>query len=244
MNLCPKDFSLSTSVPFLAIIGPTCVGKSAYVHQLMRLYPLEVINMDSFQVYSHFKSGTGRADMPATGSHLYGFLDPTESLSIPEYLDLVEEAIKRIRNNGNITIFEGGSLSLLHALSSRYRLRIVGIRPFGPEWLEQRIAQRMNSRFEANLIHEITEGLQKGYRNTRILTDDVVYLPLVRYLDREITLEEARHQIQRNLLQMAFRQMVEYEGYQVEWLHPIPEVLGHLGRIVETLIVPTCASQE
>lgn len=217
-----------TSETFLVLVGPTCVGKSEYVRELLSLYPLEVVNMDSFQVYSHFCVGTGRVNAPAARSHLYGFLEPTKSLSGLEYLELAEAAIYRIMQNGNIPLFEGGSVRFLRALSSRYRLRVVGIRPPSTEWMMQRIGQRMDPLSEARLLAEIEDALRLGYRNTRVLTDDVVYLPLVRYLDKEITLDEARDRIRANLLQMTSRQMAEYRDHQIEWFYPGPDALNHL----------------
>ncbi len=65
----------------LVITGPTGVGKTAYVNALMEVLPLEVINMDSIQVYAFFAVGPGRSDGDHPGRrHLYGYLSPHSSL--------------------------------------------------------------------------------------------------------------------------------------------------------------------
>src|SRR5258708_6488351 len=109
-----KKFEVNQTMPILAIVGPTCVGKTAYVRRLLELYPLEIINLDSFQVFDHFFVGTGRADGDfGVAGHLYGFVTPDTELSPVAYVAKAREIIRQIIERGNIPLFEGGSISYL-----------------------------------------------------------------------------------------------------------------------------------
>lgn len=171
---------------YLALVGPTCVGKTAYSHALLSEFPFELINVDSFQVYRFFCLGTGRADLQTDRAYLYGFHDPNVVLSVDRYLTLVAGAIGKITGNGRIPLFEGGSISYLKALLGQYSLRLVGLRPRDIDHARQLIQERMTVSAEKLLLSEIADGLKQGYENTIILKDDVVYLPYVKYLAGEL----------------------------------------------------------
>lgn len=217
----------TTETGYLTLVGPTCVGKTAYSHALLAEFPFELINVDSFQVYSFFRLGTGREDLRAERSHLYGFQDPNTVLSADEYLTLVEGAIKDVvAVGGRIPLFEGGSISYLRALMSRYHLLLVGLRPRDAGHARQLIEKRITANSEKLLLSEIAEGLARGYENTIILHDDVVYLPYVRYLTGKVSLEETRRRVRENLLRRYQTQMREYENLPVRWFEPSAESLA------------------
>lgn len=83
---------MNSASSYLALVGPTCVGKTAYSHALVAEFPFELVNVDSFQVYNFFRLGTGRADLQTDRAHLYGFQDPNVVLPADVYVDLVAGA--------------------------------------------------------------------------------------------------------------------------------------------------------
>ena len=227
---------MTTENSYLALVGPTCVGKTAYSHALLAEFPFELINVDSFQVYSFFRLGTGRGDLQTDRSHLYGFQDPKTVLPADEYLTLVEGTIKRVVAGGRIPLFEGGSISYLKALMSKYRLQLVGLRPRDREHARELVEKRITANSEKLLLAEIAKGLTRGYEGTIILQDDVVYLPYVRYLTGKVSLEETRRRVRENLLRRYETQMREYENLPVRWFEQSPESLVAVRDLAERFV--------
>jgi tRNA A37 N6-isopentenylltransferase MiaA len=201
----------------LALVGPTCSGKTNYVETLKRQVGSEPINMDSFQLYSFFKLGTGRSD--AKTGYLYGVINPHEKVNEKVYLKMVEPVVKSLLMQGSRPLFEGGSLTFLRALLARYPLQIIGIRPSKQVDVRTLIKNRVQAMGEENLINEVREGLRRGYRDTRAMQDGVIYLPIVRYLDGALTRAEALEEVQNNWVGMHLRQLSDYAnlGVDIEW---------------------------
>src|SRR4051794_16174009 len=110
---------------YLAIVGPTCIGKTQLLNAIVERHPIEVINLDSFQVYMHFSLGTGRNDITTNRAHLYGFADPRTPLAPYDYLSRVKETLANIASRNRMPLFEGGWISYLRPLAQIYPLRIV-----------------------------------------------------------------------------------------------------------------------
>lgn len=212
-----NDSSFQSS-RLIAIVGPTCVGKSKITQKLIESFPVEVINLDSFMIYYHFSIGTGRNDVSLYRRHLYGFLNPMENLTAEDYIRLVDTAILDISKRGNIPIFEGGSLTYLRFLNEAYKLLIVGILPENDKIIEENIEIRLDDNLSRNILEEVQEGLKLGYRNSRVLKDDVVYLPLVEFLDGKLTLDDVRLRIKNNLNKMVKNQMDGYKNFNIQWV--------------------------
>ncbi|MBN1152736.1 MAG: tRNA (adenosine(37)-N6)-dimethylallyltransferase MiaA, partial [Dehalococcoidia bacterium] len=49
-----------STVPFVALVGPTAVGKTELALRLAEHVSLEVVNADSRQVYRYMDIGTGK----------------------------------------------------------------------------------------------------------------------------------------------------------------------------------------
>jgi len=222
--------------PWLAIVGPTCSGKTWFAGELIRRFPLELVNLDSFQVFSQFQIGTGRADMTVGPAHLYGFADPREPLSPRRYGELVREVVEEIALRGRRPLFEGGSISFLRELLRIHPLRLLGIRPITDEASEALIMNRLSSYpFEA-LVREIRHALESGYRDTIVLSDNVVYLPVVQYLEGQADLDETIDRMRRNLVERQRTQMREYEPFDIQWFDASRESLPALIRVVEEVL--------
>jgi len=64
-----------------AIVGPTAVGKTSLITQLAADHPLEVISLDSRQLYHGLRIGTAQptaADLAVCPHHLIDFVSPNE----------------------------------------------------------------------------------------------------------------------------------------------------------------------
>jgi tRNA A37 N6-isopentenylltransferase MiaA len=99
---------------------------------------------------------------------------------------------------------------------SRYELEIIGVKLPAHRDIKSSIRNRIDAMGEDNLIDEVREGLRRGYRNTRVMEDDVVYLPLVRYLDGIFTKEQAFEDMQIKWEKMHTRQMTDYSELKAD----------------------------
>ena len=70
------------------IMGPTASGKSALAATLARRFPVEIVSVDSAQVYRGMDIGTAKptaAERAAVPHHLIDLLDPTEAYSAARF---------------------------------------------------------------------------------------------------------------------------------------------------------------
>ncbi len=70
------------------IAGPTAVGKTGLVTALAAEFPIEVISLDSRQIYHGLRIGTAQPtpeDLAACPHHLVDFIDPDESYSAQRF---------------------------------------------------------------------------------------------------------------------------------------------------------------
>ncbi|MEK7996793.1 MAG: isopentenyl transferase family protein [Planctomycetota bacterium] len=208
----------SESIP-VAVVGPTCSGKTQIVNELAMRLPLSVINLDSFQIYDHFRLGTGRADL-AEGirSYLYGVQDPRQTILPEEYVAAALDAQTEIQRSGRIPLYEGGSVSFLRALLPRQPLRLFGLYPDTADEARLRIERRVLGGDESALIDEIQSALALGFRETLVLRDDVVYLPYLDYVEGRVSLEAARERAIANLTKRHVAQLTDYRDFEITWL--------------------------
>lgn len=205
----------------LVITGPTGVGKTAYVDAVARAFPIEVICMDSCQVYSFFRVGTGRADgSPDVVRHLYGFVSPHETLSVASYLAKAKALIHEIEHRGRIPLFEGGSRSFLTALIDALPLQIYGLRPPRESgWIEAMMRERVRG-FLANdtLIREVRAGLALGYADTKLMRDPMIYMQTRAYLAGEMSREQLAIAMVESMKNMHDDQLRVLAKMPIDWI--------------------------
>lgn len=104
----------------LAIVGPTAVGKSTVAVAVAARLGGEIVALDSRQIYRHMVVGT---DQPREGDrrgiphHLYGILEPEETISAGQYAHLAREKIEEIFSRNGQPIVCGGSGLYFRALA-------------------------------------------------------------------------------------------------------------------------------
>jgi tRNA dimethylallyltransferase len=103
----------------IVLTGPTATGKSAWAVRLADELPIEIISMDSAQVYKGMDIGTAkpsttlRARIP---HHLIDILEPTESYSAGQFVADCARLIGEIRARGHLPLVVGGTMLYLRAL--------------------------------------------------------------------------------------------------------------------------------
>jgi tRNA dimethylallyltransferase len=102
-----------------ALLGPTASGKSALAMQLARQHPLEIVSMDSAQVYRGMDIGTAKpsaAARRAVPHHLLDILDPTEAYSAGRFREDCIRLVAEIQARGRTALIVGGTMLYFKAL--------------------------------------------------------------------------------------------------------------------------------
>lgn len=103
----------------IMLMGPTAVGKSALALQLAERFPLEIVSVDSAQVYRGMDIGTAKPD-PATRAkvahHLIDLIDPHSSYSAAQFTKDASFAMNRVVDRGKIPLLVGGTMLYFKAL--------------------------------------------------------------------------------------------------------------------------------
>ncbi|WP_455053254.1 tRNA (adenosine(37)-N6)-dimethylallyltransferase MiaA [Mogibacterium sp.] len=99
--------------------GPTAAGKSIVALYLAKRVKGEIVNCDSVQLYKYMDIGSAKPsqkDMKAIPHHLYGFVDPSDDITVAQYQKLAFDKIDEILARGNTPIVVGGTGLYLNSL--------------------------------------------------------------------------------------------------------------------------------
>ena len=102
-----------------ALLGPTASGKSSLALKLAERVPLEIVSMDSAQVYRGLDLGTakpGAADRARVPHHLVDIVDPDHSYSAGRWRADAVPVIREILGRGKVPLIVGGTMLYYRAL--------------------------------------------------------------------------------------------------------------------------------
>ena len=100
-------------------MGPTASGKSSLALALAERHPVEIVSVDSAQVYRGMDIGTAKPDAAARARvphHLIDIIDPVETYSAARFRADAIEAIAAIRARGAVPLVVGGTMLYFKAL--------------------------------------------------------------------------------------------------------------------------------
>ena len=100
-------------------MGPTASGKTQLALALARTLPIEIVSVDSAQVYRGMDVGTAKpllSERRAVRHHLIDIIDPTEAYSAARFRAEAEHLIKDITERGRIPLLAGGTMLYFKAL--------------------------------------------------------------------------------------------------------------------------------
>ena len=109
----------AVAVDAVLLLGPTASGKSALAMQLAEKIPLEIVSVDSAQVYRGMDIGTAKpstADRAAVPHHLIDIRDPGEPYSAADFVRDATAVIREIRGRGRLPLLVGGTMLYAKAL--------------------------------------------------------------------------------------------------------------------------------
>ena len=103
---------MENRIPLAVIAGPTASGKTAAGVRVAQLLGGEVISADSMQIYKHLTVGTAKPlmqEMQGVPHHLIDFLEPSESFSVADYVQLARQQIEQVHQRGHLPVLVGGT---------------------------------------------------------------------------------------------------------------------------------------
>jgi tRNA dimethylallyltransferase len=112
-----------SSVPVVAVVGPTAAGKTALSLDLAEAMGGEIVNTDSMQVYAAMDIGT--AKLPAgerrgITHHLLDFLSISETATVAQFQRRARAVVDDLRTSGVPPVLVGGSALYTRAVLDRF----------------------------------------------------------------------------------------------------------------------------
>lgn len=103
-----------------ALLGPTASGKSPLAMQLAARLPIEIVSIDSGQVYRGMDIGTAKpskAERARVPHHLIDLVEPTGSYSAARFRADALRAVEEIFSRGAIPLLVGGTMLYYRTLA-------------------------------------------------------------------------------------------------------------------------------
>ena len=103
--------------PLIVIGGPTGVGKTELSLKLAERIGGEIISADSMAVYRGMDIGTAKPseeERKRIRHHLIDVVEPNETFSIKQFIDLADRAVEEIRRRGKVPVVVGGTYMYIH----------------------------------------------------------------------------------------------------------------------------------
>jgi len=95
------------------LMGPTASGKTDLAIALRYHLPVEIISVDSAQIYRHLNIGSAKPDAQTLSRHphrLIDIRDPAESYSVADFINDARIQMTEITASGRIPLLVGGSM--------------------------------------------------------------------------------------------------------------------------------------
>jgi tRNA dimethylallyltransferase len=105
--------------PAVLLMGPTASGKTAVALELATRLPVEIVSVDSAQVYRGMDIGTAKPDsatLDRVRHHLLDLIDPDQAYSAARFRIDALAAIADIRTRGRVPLLVGGTMLYFKAL--------------------------------------------------------------------------------------------------------------------------------
>jgi tRNA dimethylallyltransferase len=102
------------------LLGPTASGKSAVALALAERFPVEIVSVDSAQVYRGMDVGTAKPDARTrlrVPHHLVDITDPTDPYSAGRFRDDALRLAREIAARGRVAVFAGGTMLYYRTLT-------------------------------------------------------------------------------------------------------------------------------
>jgi tRNA dimethylallyltransferase len=102
------------------VLGPTASGKTSVALALAERFPIEIVSVDSAQVYRGMDVGTAKPDRETRARvphHLVDIVDPTDAYSAGRFRDDALRLVGEIAARGRVPVLAGGTMLYFRALT-------------------------------------------------------------------------------------------------------------------------------
>jgi tRNA dimethylallyltransferase len=109
----------SNAPPAILLLGPTASGKTGVAVALAARFALEIVSVDSAQVFRGMDIGTAkpeRALLRRAPHHLIDILDPTQRYSAAQFVEDANALMNDISARGRVPLLAGGTMLYFNAL--------------------------------------------------------------------------------------------------------------------------------
>jgi len=113
------DDGVSKTPPAIFLMGPTASGKTALAFELVSRFPLEIVSVDSAQVFRDMNIGTAKPDAETLAHFPHRLIDlisPEERYSAARFRDDALAAMSEITAAGKVPLLVGGTMLYFKAL--------------------------------------------------------------------------------------------------------------------------------
>ena len=244
----------------LVILGPTGSGKTGISIKLAKALNGEIISADSRAIYKGMDIGTAKPTKEEQqGIPHYGLdlVEPGERFTVSDWKAYAEEKIADIKARKKLPMIVGGTGLYIDALIYDYHFKgptgakigdfeqkscsdrkevkgdylIIGIK-WKPEELRVRLNKRIEQMFCPELYKETNNLVRKYGWGSQAMKSDI-YEYAWKYLNGELTLEEAKEKCFYEDWHLAKRQMTWFKrNHSIIWL-PLAEVYDYVIRAIE-----------
>lgn len=111
--------NVETLPPAILLMGPTASGKTAVAMALTHCFPLEIVSVDSAQVFRDMDIGTAKPDaetLAAYPHHLIDLISPEQAYSAAAFRADALTVMAEITARGKIPLLVGGTMLYFKAL--------------------------------------------------------------------------------------------------------------------------------
>jgi tRNA dimethylallyltransferase len=105
--------------PAIVLMGPTASGKTALALEIAQRFAVEIVSVDSAQVYRDMDVGTAKpsaAERRAVAHHLIDVIDPDQSYSAARFCADANRLMREITGRGRVPLLAGGTMLYFKAL--------------------------------------------------------------------------------------------------------------------------------
>ena len=232
--------------PVIVILGPTGSGKTGVSIKIAKKIDGEIISADSRAIYKGMDIGTAKPtkeEMEGVPHFGLDLVEPGERFTVADWKEYAEKKIKELRARGHVPIIVGGTGLYIDALIYDYHFKgptghkigdfeqkscsdrtevkgnflIIGIK-WETEVLRERLKRRIDQMFNEDLYDE-TLGLVKKYGWGSGAMKSDIYEYAWKYLNGELSLEEAKEQCFYEDYHLAKRQLTWFKrNANIKWL--------------------------
>ena len=101
------------TLPIITIMGPTGVGKTELVIHLSKEVNLDIISVDSVQIYKGMHIGSGKPSREVLKNYphkLLGFIDPWKTYSTALFVNDARKEIDYSSQSKKVPVLVGGTM--------------------------------------------------------------------------------------------------------------------------------------